>query len=314
MDTPLANIDLNLLVAFRTLLEERSVTKAAERLFITQPAMSKTLQRLRELFNDELFTRSSRGLVPTPRAQALEHPLQQALEFLESNIFGTEFDPSTASGEIHICGPEMFSMTTIPELATILANSAPGVTLRSRNLLDDYLELLAHGSLDFAIYIDSMAHGPDYATYPILSGSPSVWLPATHPLAHQEAVFIKELAGLPSVSVYMPGFSDSEMSVLQDLFRSKGVELSPMLQTTQLMIALEIICLQGAFMLGPNVLSDYALAQNNVVSVPIADADFEEQVKLELVLIQHQRTLNSALHTWVREELLALVDRYVTSH
>ncbi|HSF82215.1 MAG TPA: LysR family transcriptional regulator, partial [Anaerolineales bacterium] len=68
MDTKiLARIDLNLLVALQVLIEEQSVTRAAERLYITQPAMSKTLQRLRELFDDPLFIRSGRGLIPTPR-------------------------------------------------------------------------------------------------------------------------------------------------------------------------------------------------------------------------------------------------------
>ena len=63
MDTKaLARIDLNLLVALQRLLEEESVTKAAERLHITQPAMSKTLQRLRDTFDDPLFVRSGRGL------------------------------------------------------------------------------------------------------------------------------------------------------------------------------------------------------------------------------------------------------------
>ena len=75
----LSRIDLNLLVALQILLEEQSVTKAADRLFITQPAMSKTLQRLRELFDDPLFIRSGRGLVPTPRAVELEKQLPVVL-------------------------------------------------------------------------------------------------------------------------------------------------------------------------------------------------------------------------------------------
>ena len=75
----LARIDLNLLVALQHLLEEESVTKAAERLFITQPAMSKTLHRLRETFDDPLFVRSGRGLSPTPRAVELKKQLPLSL-------------------------------------------------------------------------------------------------------------------------------------------------------------------------------------------------------------------------------------------
>lgn len=71
--------DLNLLVAFQFLMEEKSVTRAAERLYISQPAMSKTLQRLRDLFDDPLFDRASHGLVPTSRAEALHAQLPQLL-------------------------------------------------------------------------------------------------------------------------------------------------------------------------------------------------------------------------------------------
>ena len=66
----LIRTDLNLLVALQILLEERNVTRAAERLSVSQPALSKTLQKLRDAFEDELFTRTSHGLVPTPRAGA----------------------------------------------------------------------------------------------------------------------------------------------------------------------------------------------------------------------------------------------------
>ena len=76
MDTrELAKIDLNLLIALQILLEEKNVSRAAERLFITQPAMRKTLSRLRQVFDDALFTRSGHGMQPTPRATELEKDL-----------------------------------------------------------------------------------------------------------------------------------------------------------------------------------------------------------------------------------------------
>lgn len=95
MDTrTLARIDLNLLVALQVLLEERNVSKAAERLFITQSAMSKTLGRLRELFDDPLFTRSSHGMVPTPRALDIQKKLAVAERFCRC---GRDHAPTRAS-------------------------------------------------------------------------------------------------------------------------------------------------------------------------------------------------------------------------
>lgn len=309
MATPLANVDLNLLVALRTLLEERSVTRAAERLFITQPAMSKTLQRLRDLFEDDLFTRSARGLVPTPKALELEQPLQVALEYLESNVFGTEFDPAQAAAEIHICAPEMFAITAVPELTIMLTKEAPGVLLQSRNLLDDYIELLAHGSLDFAIYINQNL-SDDFATFPIITGAPSIWLPADHPLTSNPTIDLADLRDVPSVSVYLPGISATGMQGLQNVFAAHGVTLQPIIQTTQLLIAMEVISRKGAFMMGPQLIDNSMLASGSVVSRPISNDEITKGVQLELVLIQHQRTLNSPLHNWIRERILRIYQGY----
>ena len=90
----LARTDLNLLVAFQVLLEEQHVSRAAERLFITQSAMSKTLSRLRELFDDPLFTRSAHGMVPTPRAIELHGELEQLLQHMDYLVSYHEADPT----------------------------------------------------------------------------------------------------------------------------------------------------------------------------------------------------------------------------
>ncbi|MDB2534312.1 LysR family transcriptional regulator, partial [Porticoccaceae bacterium] len=76
----LSRLDLNLLVSLQALLEEKSVTRAAERLFITQPAMSRVLQRLRHQLDDPLFTRTGNELVPTPKARELQARLPRLLD------------------------------------------------------------------------------------------------------------------------------------------------------------------------------------------------------------------------------------------
>ena len=101
MDTRrLSRMDLNLLVAFQVLLEEQNVSKAAERLFITQSAMSKTLSRLRELFDDHLFTRSAQGMVPTPRAIELHAELEKVLLMIDSLVGEGDMGPRKLSGSI----------------------------------------------------------------------------------------------------------------------------------------------------------------------------------------------------------------------
>src|SRR5258705_6168360 len=89
-------VNLNVLVALDALLEERSVTRAARRVGVTQPAMSNTLAHLRTLLDDPLFRRTSHGLEPTPRALALAEPVRQGLRLFESALSAPSFDPNTA--------------------------------------------------------------------------------------------------------------------------------------------------------------------------------------------------------------------------
>ena len=115
MDTSqLSRVDLNLLVALHVLLEEKSVSRAAERLHVTQPAMSKTLNRLRETFDDPLFARSKRGIQPTPRAEALSSQLVNVLSDIESLLNAGEFSPNAFRGEIVIAISEYVGFTLLP--------------------------------------------------------------------------------------------------------------------------------------------------------------------------------------------------------
>ena len=90
------NFDLNLLIVFKTLFDERNVTRASKKIGITQPAMSNALNRLRYLVKDELFIRGPKGMRPTPRAVELSIPVNGALSNLEFALSTINFSPETA--------------------------------------------------------------------------------------------------------------------------------------------------------------------------------------------------------------------------
>ena len=92
-----ASVNLNLLVALEALLDERSVTKAARRVGVTQPAMSNTLAQLRGVFDDPLFRRTSRGLEPTPRALEVAEPVRSGLRSLRAALSAPRFDPKSST-------------------------------------------------------------------------------------------------------------------------------------------------------------------------------------------------------------------------
>ena len=125
--TNIKNLDLNLLKALDALLDERSVTRAAERLSLTQPAVSGMLTRLRESFDDPLFVRTQRGIAPTLRAQALAGPLKELLCNAEALLRPQGFDPATAHMTLRIAATDYALQAVVLPFLAVLRQRAPGV-------------------------------------------------------------------------------------------------------------------------------------------------------------------------------------------
>jgi DNA-binding transcriptional LysR family regulator len=131
MDTK--RLDLNLLLALDALLAERNVTRAARRLNLSQPALSAQLARLRTLFDDQLFTPTSRGVLPTAAAEELREPLRRALDEVRGVLDrGRRFDPATAEVTFTIGSSDFMQVgVLLPFLLSITAD-APGVRVMAK--------------------------------------------------------------------------------------------------------------------------------------------------------------------------------------
>jgi DNA-binding transcriptional LysR family regulator len=149
----LRSFDLNLLVAFDALMQERSVTRAAARLKVGQPAMSHSLSTLRVLLQDELFVRVGQSLRPTARAAALAGQIRAALEQMQSALHSSaHFDPATEERTIRLGYSGEMELLLIPELTARLRRLAPGLrVLSQRTPRDEVQRLLDEGALDLAV-------------------------------------------------------------------------------------------------------------------------------------------------------------------
>ncbi len=149
----LHQIDANLLVALDVLLEERQVTRAADRLGVTQPAMSQTLQRLREALDDPLLVRSGSRMVATPRAEKIQVPLRAALRALERTIEETpSFDPSAATRVFRLACLDTYAPSVLPRLFSLVADAGPGLEVDVLPLrVGDVYDQLRSGEVDVAI-------------------------------------------------------------------------------------------------------------------------------------------------------------------
>lgn len=148
----LHQLDLNLLLALDALLVEGTVTRAATRLGVSQPAVSQKLRRLREALEDPLFVAGPRGLVPTTRAMQMGPPLRRLLEDLADVVLGEDvFDPATAERTFVLAGADLFELAVLPSVLELAAERAPGIRLSVRPRPPDLVEHLERGSIDFAV-------------------------------------------------------------------------------------------------------------------------------------------------------------------
>jgi DNA-binding transcriptional LysR family regulator len=130
----MSRINLNLLVALDALLDESNVTRAANKLFITQSAMSNLLKQLRRLFGDELLVQNGRSMILTLRAETLRPELKQLLAHAENIIQGQTFYPATSTRLFTIGMEEYAAFVLLPPLFTYLNTHAPHITLHVKNI------------------------------------------------------------------------------------------------------------------------------------------------------------------------------------
>ena len=187
--------DLNLLVVFDAVMQDRSVTRAGRRIGLSQPAMSHALNRLRDLLKDELFVRTPTGMRPTPRAEQLAALLRQTLRELQQVLQPETFVPATADRRFSLAINNYAAVVLAPPLVTAVSTAAPFVQLdlRPSGTLD-VIECLDRGDLDLAIgSLDSF--GERFACTQLLEDEFVMVMRRRHP-AGRGALSAKVLAGL----------------------------------------------------------------------------------------------------------------------
>lgn len=147
----LRRIDLNLLVILEALLSEQHVTRAAERVHLSQPAVSHALARLRDVLGDPLLVRVGGGLVPTPRALELVGPLGEALAQVQALLAPDAFDPARAKRRFRLAMSDYGAAIVLPGLIRTLRREAPGIDLQITHASrEGMLDLVLNGDIDLA--------------------------------------------------------------------------------------------------------------------------------------------------------------------
>lgn len=148
-----SKFDLNLLVIFNAVYEEKSLTRAGQKLHLTQPAISHSLNRLRSAFNNQLFIRHGHQMVPTPLAEKIKLHVQDILRLTEDMLTGLEaFNPNKSNRTFLIGVQDYPSLVVLPPLMAIINKTAPGINIKTSHLRkEDRKIALEEGKLDIVI-------------------------------------------------------------------------------------------------------------------------------------------------------------------
>ncbi len=213
------NLDLNLLRVFDALFEERSVTRAGNRLGVTQSAISHALARLRDILDDELFIKDPDGMIPTAKARAVGPRLHEGLLQLQSALIVDAFDPATAAYRYMVAANPHACAILLPQVLRLVRARAPGVEIRVTPRTADAMEALNAGRIDVAIA--SYERVPEQLGLVELLRERLVWaLRADHPFAH-EPLTLERLADLPHL---VRAVTDEHTEAVDGLIQERGLE------------------------------------------------------------------------------------------
>jgi DNA-binding transcriptional LysR family regulator len=296
------NVDLNLLVALDALLAERSVSRAAGRLHLSQPATSAVLARLRELFGDPLLLRTSGGMQPTPRAQELATPLRQVLSEINRLVQPlSAFDPARASLTFTLSASDYVEYALLPALVDHLERKAPGARLAVKPI--DFLQMakqLEAGDVD--VCITALRNAPPSTHARTLYTEPLVCVVRkNHPdvgerLTLEQFCRLGHLATLPSGGGTFAGQTDEALAAVG---RRRKVRLT----VPHFLMVPEIVARTDMIAVLPE-----RLARGYAKKLSIFDAPLKLG-GLTIAAIWHERTHHDPAQVWLRQALIDLTGK-----
>lgn len=290
MKNDIRALDLNLLKALDALLDEGSVTRAAQRLSLTQPAVSGMLTRLRDYFGDPLFVRTSHGMVPTLRASELSMPVKQILTDIAILLKPMQFDPMTAELTYTLVATDYALKAVVVPLIAALKQHAPRIRIAVRSVDSERMyQQLSRGEVDLALVTPQTT--PDDLHGRALYQEEYVCVARCHhPLAAASEMTLEQFCEqehiLVSTEGRFMGVTDEALAELS-LTRRVGVSVNSFLVIPDILRSTDMI----AVVPGRMVPVDSDLA---IIPLPLNVPGFTKS------MAWHERTHRDPAHQWIR--------------
>lgn len=299
-------LDLNLLRVFDAVMTEQNLTRAANRLAMTQPAVSNALKRLRDTLGDELLIRTAHGVKPTPRAEALWPTVRRALSELEEAVAPTSFDVSTAHATFRMAMADATAALWLPILVRSIENEAPGLNVRMVPLTTrEPRPMLLRGDIDLAIgffpgVVAQLAGGPDTPIRHerLYSGHYVCVMRKDHPLANAKLTIDAYCAA----NHLLVSFSGRARGLVDEALTQLNRERRILLTVNQFFTAGRVVANSNLI----TVLPRHLIASTGMSGALIAKELPFGLPAVHIDMLWHERDARSPAHKWLREHLTAM--------
>lgn len=289
-------MDLNLLVTLEALLAEQNVTKAANRLHLSQPAVSAQLSRLRDLFDDPLLIPAQRGMTPTAKALELRDPLRHALDQVRAALAEhRHFDPGNAKLTVAIACTDYLQAVVARPLVVALRKQAPGVRIALRHLDPPQLEAqMVRGDVDLALMTPE--HGPSSLRARRLFDERYVLIGRKRHPGLRRGLTVEEFARLDHVIVSLRGGDFT--TPVDDGLAALGYQRNVALSAASFLIVPEIVSHSNFVALVPERLVRDRRDELKIVECPFPVPGFT------VSMLWHERNHSHSGQRWVRETVM----------
>lgn len=295
----LAGFDLNLLVAFEALMAERSVSRAAGRIGLSQPSMSNLLRRMRAIFEDELFYRTAEGMMPSATAIALSEAVTPALTLIRSGLdTQLRFDPRTTDRSFAIGMPDVGTVAMMPILGKLLRRQAPNISIKAVGTGGiDIAKALTNGDLDIAVG-EALQDYPQLTRAP-LSSFPYFWVADRHNPA------VKDGRLSPGDLARLSHIADSDLGPMDAILAERGLKrrVALWIQHSQAVIPTILGTDLIALLPSPTIIISQLTDRLAICPDPLGLPLFKVET------VWHRRHDTDASHRWLREQIILAARR-----
>lgn len=292
----LQHFDLNLLRVLEALLDEQSVTRAAKRLSRSQPTVSNSLSRLRKILNDELLVATGKGMILTPRAEALRSSVREVLALTGRSLFHeVPFDPKAATGTVRVSMPDRLTLAVLPPLREAIQKSAPAIDIQIITAAQrEAIALLDEGATDAALgFFDRI---PQHCRSELLLSEPIYCVfRRNHPITRMRFT-IDAVLSFPHLVVTARGRTSA---MFDDLIARRGKRRHTHLTVSNFSAVPELLATSemiGVFtQLAANAFSSSYKLSTRPVPIDVGP--------ISTLLVWHVRNDRDQRHIWLRRQI-----------